>query len=429
MSLIKTSLLSLIATIFKISYGLLINKLLAIYAGPAGVALVGQFQSLQQSLSGLATAGFGQGLTKYLAEFRGNTQKNGQVFSTAVKLVGLILLPLSLAVFLFSELISQTLFDTSIYDLWIKGLAISIVPSALGALLVASLNGLGEIRSLTMVGVLSSCLGIGLTALLVPLWGVQGVIVSLLSTPFLVLTMAAWYLKKSSYFSWRWLKENAQKDDARKLGKFTLMALASAIAIPASQIMIRNYLSDTISIDAAGIWTGLWRISEAYLMVITMTLSVYYLPKLSGIKVQTELNKEISSGQIIILPLVTLTAIIVYFSKDYLILFLFNDKFLAMRDLFLYQLLGDFFKIASWFYSYLLIAKARVSLFIWSEFIFSFLFIILSVFFVSQYGLVGMSYALALNYAIYFIFMYVWFLRACKNGEFNEVKKHDLNAT
>ena len=68
MTLIKASFSSLMATIFKLSYGLLVNKLLAVYGGPSGMALVGQFQSLQQSLSGLATAGFGQGLTKYLAE-------------------------------------------------------------------------------------------------------------------------------------------------------------------------------------------------------------------------------------------------------------------------------------------------------------------------------------------------------------------------
>ena len=421
MTLIKTSLLSLIATIFKISYGLIINKLLAVYAGPAGVALVGQFQSIQQSLSGLATAGFGQGLTKYLAEFRGDTQKNGQVFSTAVKLVGLILLPLSIVVFIFSGFISQILFDTYIYNLWIKGLAISIIPSALGALFVASLNGLGEIRPLTMVGVLSSCMGIGLTALLVPFWGVQGVIVSLLSTPFLVLVMAAWYLKKSSYFSWSWLKEKAQKDDARKLGKFTLMALASSIAIPASQIIIRNYLSDAISMDAAGIWTGMWRVSEAYLLVISMTLSVYYLPKLSGLKSAVAIKHEIRQGQYVILPLVFLAALILFFMKDWVVRLLFSESFYAMRDLFAFQLIGDFIKIASWFYAYLMLAKAKVFFFFVTEIGFNGLFVILSMLFVQEFGLIGMSYAFAVNYMLYLILILVWFSRSCQKNVFDEV--------
>lgn len=421
MTLIKTSFLSLIATIFKLTYGLLIYKLLAVYAGPSGVALVGQFQSLQQSLSGLATAGFGQGLTKYLAEFKDDIKKNSHVFATAVKLVMLVLLPLSIVLFVFSESISSLLFGVATHEMWIKGLSVSLIPSSLGALFVASLNGLGEIRKLTLVGVLSSILGIALTAVLVPLWGVQGVIVSLLITPFLVLIMAIWYLKKSSFFSWGWLQEKATRDDARRLGKFTLMALASAISIPVSHILIRGYLSDSISVDAAGIWTGMWRISEAYLMVITMTLSVYYLPKLSGIKGQAALKQEIAYGQKIILPLVMLAGFLIYLFRNDVILILFDQKFVAMNELFAYQMVGDFIKIAAWLYGYLILAKAKMMLFVCSEILFSAFFVLLSILFVNQYGLIGMSYAFALNYTFYFIFIFMWFQRSCKKGAFDEV--------
>ncbi|MDX8384568.1 MAG: oligosaccharide flippase family protein, partial [Ghiorsea sp.] len=160
MTLIKTSLLSLIAAIFKISYGLVINKLLAVYVGPSGVALMGQFQSIQSGLSGIGTAGFGQGLIKYLAEYRGNVKKSASVFATALKLVCLFLLPVSLSLFFFAQEMSVLLFQTPDYELWLQGLSISLIPAAIGALLVASLNGLGEIRELTLVGVSSSCLGI-----------------------------------------------------------------------------------------------------------------------------------------------------------------------------------------------------------------------------------------------------------------------------
>jgi len=152
LTLIKTSLLSLIATIFKISYGLVLNKLLAVYVGPSGVALVGQFQSIQSGLSGLATAGFGQGLTKYLAEYRGNRQKSAAIFATALKLVSLLLLPVSLGLFFLAEEVTIWILHSAEYVLWIQGLAISLIPAAIGALFVASLNGLGEIRQLTWVG-------------------------------------------------------------------------------------------------------------------------------------------------------------------------------------------------------------------------------------------------------------------------------------
>ena len=45
MTLIKTSLLSAISTLIRIISGFIITKVIAIYAGPSGVALVGQLQN------------------------------------------------------------------------------------------------------------------------------------------------------------------------------------------------------------------------------------------------------------------------------------------------------------------------------------------------------------------------------------------------
>lgn len=420
MTLLKTSALSLLATLFKISYGLVLSKLLAIYVGPSGVAMVGQFQSVQSGLAGLATAGFGQGLTKYLSEYKGDIQKSRAIFATATKLVCVILMPLSLILFFLSESISLWVFSSASTHLWIKILAISLIPSSLGAIFVSSLNGLGEIRSLTMIGVMSSVLGIVLSLILVPIWGLSGVIGAMVTTPFLVLLMSIRYLKKSSFFSWHWLKEKSTQTEVKKLGAFTLMALASAVTVPLSHILIRNILTDTISLEAAGLWTGMWRISEAYLMVVTMTLSVYYLPKLSGLKNQYDIKSEIKYGQSIIIPFVLVSSFIVFLMRDIIILILFNDGFSQMKELFAFQLLGDVVKISSWLYGYVFIAKANVKVFIFIEFFFNSLFVLLVSLFINQYGLIGVSYAFFLNYTLCLFFVYWWFQRSCKNGVFDE---------
>ncbi|MEE9337053.1 MAG: O-antigen translocase [Methylococcaceae bacterium] len=420
MTLFKTSALSLIATLFKISYGLVLSKLLAIYVGPSGLVLVGQFQSVQSGLAGLATAGFGQGLTKYLSEYRGDVEKSSAIFATAIKLVCVILIPLSLTLFFLSESISQWVFGSASSHLWMKVLAVSLIPSSLGAIFVSSLNGLGEIRSLTMVGVMSSVLGIILSFILVPVWGVSGVIGAIVTTPFLVLLMSIRYLKKSSDFSWHWLKEKSTQSDGKKLGAFTLMALTSAVTIPLSHILIRNILTDTVSIEAAGLWTGMWRISEAYLMVVTMTLSVYYLPKLSGLKNQCSIKNEIKYGQRIIIPFVLASSLLVFFMRDLIILVLFNDDFSEMRELFAFQLLGDVLKISSWLYSYILIAKSKVKAFVIFEIMFNFVFVFLVLMLVKKFGVIGATYAFFISYILYLFSVYFWFQKSCNNGIFDE---------
>jgi len=149
-------------------------------------------------------------------------------------------------------------------------------------------------------------------------------------------------------------------------------------------------------------------------------LSVYYLPKLSGIKGQAVLKQEIAYGQKIILPLVMLAGFLIYLFRNDVILILFDQKFVAMNELFAYQMVGDFIKIAAWLYAYLMLAKAKMMLFVCSEILFSAFFVLLSILFVNQYGLIGMSYAFALNYTFYFIFIYMWFQRSCKKGAFDE---------
>ena len=138
-------------------------------------------------------------------------------------------------------------------------------------------------------------------------------------------------------------------------------------------------------------------------MVITTALGTYYLPRLSEIKNKSELSAELLNGYKIILPIVCALAFFIYILKDIIILILFTPNFEPMRELFAWQLLGDVLKIASWLVAYLLLAKAKTFIYVSSEIIFSISFVCLSFFFVSEYGVVGMTYSYTLNYLFYLI--------------------------
>ena len=71
------------------------------------------------------------------------------------------------------------------------------------------------------------------------------------------------------------------------------MALVSIATVPISHLIIRNYIGENLSWDDAGYWQGMWYISTMYLLVVTTSLGVYFLPKLSEIQDKLELKKEI----------------------------------------------------------------------------------------------------------------------------------------
>ena len=75
MNLVKTSLLNGLAVITKVATALALNKVLAIYVGPAGYAVIGQFQSLLAMVFTFASGGVNTGVTKYTAEFHAAPQK------------------------------------------------------------------------------------------------------------------------------------------------------------------------------------------------------------------------------------------------------------------------------------------------------------------------------------------------------------------
>ncbi len=187
------------------------------------------------------------------------------------------------------------------------------------------------------------------------------------------------------------------------------MALASAVAGPTSQLILRSYLTNKTSLSEAGLWEAINRMSGMYLMVIETSLAVYYLPKLARIHDEAELRNEIINGYKLIIPPLLIVIFLIFVSKNFIIHILFNDKFQGMENLFAFQLTGDFFKICSWLLAYQMIAKSMTRVFITTEIFFSLTFVALGLIFIPLYGNVGAAIGYALNYLLYFAAMLVIF--------------------
>jgi PST family polysaccharide transporter len=147
------------------------------------------------------------------------------------------------------------------------------------------------------------------------------------------------------------------------------------------------------------------RVSDGYLLMITTSINIYYLPKLSSLKTDAEIRKEIKYGFKIIVPFTMLGCAMIYFLRFFIIRTLYTPEFLAMEHLFLFQLLGDVMKVASLMLGYLLIAKSMLKTAMFTETIFSILWVVLGYFFITYFGLQGISIAFFINYVIYFLMM------------------------
>lgn len=406
MTLIKTSLLNGIAVVIKMLTLLGLNKILAVYVGPAGYAALGQFQNAVQMITTLASGAVNTGVTKYTAEYHDDVSKQHAVWRTAgsISLAGSLLVAALIIVFN-EPLASWFLKDEKLSSvfIWFAG---ALVPFVFNALLLAILNGKKEIRRYVVANIVGSLFSLAVTTAMAVNFGLYGALISLASYQSLAFFVTLAITYRANWFKLWYLFGSVDRKAAKNLAKFTAMALTSAACIPLSHILIRNHLGETLGWDKAGYWEAMWRLSAAYLMLVTTTLSVYYLPRLSELNEPFAIRREILQGYKLILPVAAVCGLVIYSLRDFIIRVLFSVEFSGMEVLFAWQMVGDTLKIGSWLLGYVLTAKALLGLYIFSEIAFSVLFYLLVFFLAENIGLESASMAYAISYAVHFAFMY-----------------------
>ncbi|PJK34027.1 O-antigen translocase [Pseudomonas sp. S10E 269] len=406
MTLIRTSLLNAIAVFMKMLTLLGINKVLAIYVGPSGYAALGQFQNAVQMITTFASGAVNTGVTKYTAEFKDDVAAQHRVWRTAGTIALSGSLFFSLLIIIFNETLAIWFLKDASFGGVFVWFGATLVLFTFNTLMLAILNGKKEIGRYVVANVAGSLFSLLVTALMSMSYGLYGALVALAVYQSLSCFITFFLCFKSPWFKLSYMIGGLDKKTAINLSKFTVMALSSALCVPISHILVRNHLGETISWQSAGYWEAMWRLSSAYLMLVTTTLSVYYLPKLSELKEAKDIKNEILHGYKIIFPVAVICGLIMYFLRDFIISVLFTPDFLPMRDLFGWQMVGDVLKIASWILGYVLAARAYWKIFVFSEVFFALLFYAL-VIMLSGFKLESAVIAHAITYALHLCFMFL----------------------
>jgi PST family polysaccharide transporter len=405
MNLIKTSIFTGLSTFIKIISGFVLNKMIAIYIGPGGLALIGQLQNFITITMTYANGAITNGIVKYVSEYKDDEDKKTKTISSGLIISLFCSVIISLILILFNKSISFLILKTEAYNYVFILFGITVILYALNAFLLAILNGLREIKKYVTINILSSIFGLIITALLIIFYQLKGALIALVINQSVVFFITIIFVLKSKWYKRIYFFSGYDRKSALKLLGYSLMAITTVSTYPLALLIIRNYIGHHLSWNQAGYWEGLWRISEIYLMLITTSLSVYYLPRLSELKSKIALRKEIFYVYKIVIPFVILMSVSIFIFRSFIIKILFTPDFMPMLTLFKFQLIGDVFKISAWILSYILVAKAKIKIFIISEIIFCISFVLSSYILINIIGLEGVTLAYAINYIIYFFCM------------------------
>jgi len=283
--------------------------------------------------------------------------------------------------------------------------AITLILFVFNILLLAILNGKKEISRFVISNIAGSLFSLAITAVMAIEMGLYGALIAVAIYQSLAFFVTAVLCYKASWFKFEYFLGAIDKNAVKNLAKFTAMAMTSAVCLPVSHIFVRNYLGENLGWEAAGYWEAMWRLSAAYLLLVTTTLGVYYLPKLSELQNPVDIRREIIDGYKFILPIAAVSGLGIYLLRDVIIRALFTADFAGMEVLFGWQMIGDTMKIGSWILAYLMLGKAMTKLFIISEIASAISFYLLTVAFTGMVGLEGVAIAHSINYFLYWLLM------------------------
>ncbi len=401
-----------LSVVIKIVVGLASSKIIAVFVGPAGMALVGNLRNFTTSAESLATLGLQNGIVKYVAENSEKREKLREILSTVFIALACVGVVLSSTLYFLADYWSKLILDDSDnYGIVFKILAIALPWSALSVFGISVINGLGKYKKVILITISGNILGLIVTATLILWLHTMGALLSIIIAPSLLLLVTLLFLNKEiailgtisvKYFNFGML---------RNLSFYSLMTFVPVIIGPIVYLAIRNHLIDSNGVEAAGYWEAITRISTYYLMFITTLLTVYYLPKLALAQNDNATKKIFFNYYRGVLPYFILGAIVIYIFREFIISLLFTAEFSAVSDLFIWQLLGDVFKAASLILGYQFFAKNLIKAFIVTEMISFAVLYFSSIFAVTVWGLEGVVMAYFFTYFVYLLVLVVYFRR------------------
>jgi PST family polysaccharide transporter len=276
----------------------------------------------------------------------------------------------------------------------------------------AVINGLGKFKKVIYITIIGTFLSVLVTVILVFQYQIYGALISIIITPGLLFFVSLFFLLedfsittffKPGLFDWNLLQN---------LSHYFLMALVSGIFGPLVLLLVRNHLIASVSINAAGYWEAMSRISSYYLLFLNTLITVYYYPKMVLAENDSETKEVIQGFYKHIVPVFGIGLIVVFVLKNILIQLLFTDDFKPVEMLFFWQLIGDFFKGASLILGMQFFAKKMTKTFIVTELISLTILLFSSILLIDYLKTEGVVIAHAITYILYTCVLVVIFRKS-----------------
>ncbi|WP_143000926.1 O-antigen translocase [Flavobacterium saliperosum] len=396
--------------------GIVSVRIVAQFLGPSGMALIGSFRNFTTLFKSLSTLGVNASLVRLFVENKNDKSELSKIYSTFFWIFIMISVGLGLLITLFSGFLSRLLFTTSDYAFAIRLFGLLLPFIVLNTFWIAVYNGLQQFRKIVFIQIVSSVFTFALTVSLIYFKRLEGALIATaVSDIVLLIVTLLFVINNKEYFQFD-LQKIISKKYFSVIGRFSVMSLLSAIIVPLTLISIRSLLIETHSVEKAGIWDAVNRISGFYMLFFSSGLSLYYMPRLAELKTDSEFINELKNYFKTLVPLFLILVAGIFFFKDFIVNLALTREFSEVKEIIIWQLLGDLLKVMSLAFGYQILVKTMMRRYFAVEIIFNVAYFGLAYFMIQSENVAGAVKAYFFANIISFVLMLVLFRKLLKKN-------------
>lgn len=387
----------------NIVIGMIRTKFVAVLIGPTGVGLMGMYGTLLGPISTVANMGVGTSGVREIAEShaKGSVEEIAKVLSALRCIVWATGVLGAIATVVLSPWLSSWTFGSSQHALPIAVLGITVFWGNIVIGQSCVLQGLRRIGFLAKIQVISAVNGTVISIPCFYLWGIKGVLPSMVLSSLAGLITSWWFLRRVGMKAGAVpLREVAPQ--VKRLLAFGIPLMASGLQGALTAYFLRVVIVKEFGLDGVGVWGAAFNVSGILVNFVLSAMSTDYFPRLSSVVhdnrlISKEVNAQTQIALLLALP--ALLATILFAPLG--IQLLYSGRFDTAIPILRWSVYGILGRVISWPLGFIILAQGRGKLFFASELIMNLLHVGLIFGCSRVWGLLGTGIAFALLYTVH----------------------------
>jgi enterobacterial common antigen flippase len=413
--ILKSSALIGGSSVVSVGLSMVRTKAMALLLGPAGIGLLGVYNSICDITRTVAGMGIYNSGVRQIAEAvgSGDTRRIARTVTT-LRRVALYSGALgALFLLVFCRPVARLSFGDDHRALAVALLGLAAFFGDVSAGQSALVQGLRRVSDLARMNMLGALYGTVFGILIIYFFREAGLVPALVCVAGMGILTSWWYARK--------IKVEAVSipfrqifQEASALLKLGVILMATSLMTLGVAYLIRVLVLRQLGEDAAGHYTAAYLIGGYYITFILQAMGADFYPRLTAVahdhaECNRLVNEQMEVGLLIAGPglLATLT-----FAPLVMELF-YSAKFGLAVEILRWFCLGMLLKVASWPMGFILLARNEQKLFFWSELFGNLLLVGLTWTGLAVFGLNGTGMAFFVMYLAYFAGIYLIVRRLC----------------